>query len=124
MNQRSKTLGYIEQRGDIMNHRTILRGTQSAVVALMLTLAVPGAAMARNGAGAHGGGLGPGYSVHFGSRTGPFGGGFRGGFGYCRVGMGWPWIRPEAQFAALLPYGVSAWVARRTSASRSLRHAM
>src|SRR5580693_3229331 len=90
MNQRSKTLGYIEQRGDIMNHRTILRGTQSAVVALMLALAVPGAAMARNGAGAHGGGLG--HSAHFGGRTGLSGGGFRdgfrGGFGYFR-GRGW-----------------------------------
>jgi hypothetical protein len=73
-----------------MSDRTILRGIQSSVVALMLTLAAPGAAIAGNGAGAHAGGRG--YSAHFGGRTGTYGGGFRGGlrggFGYYR---GWGW---------------------------------
>jgi hypothetical protein len=79
------------QRGEIMNNRPIIRDIQSGVIALMLILAVPGAAIAGNGAGAHGGG-GRGYSAHFGGRTGPYGGGFRGGlrggFGYYR---GWGW---------------------------------
>jgi hypothetical protein len=78
------------QQGDIMNDRTILRGMQCGVVALMLTLAVGGAATAGNGAGAHGSGA-RGYSAHSGGR-GPYGGGFRGGFhgnfGHYR---GWGW---------------------------------
>src|SRR5580704_8107888 len=93
-----------------MNHRTILRGTQSAVVALMLALAVPGAAMARNGAGAHGGGLG--HSAHFGGRTGLSGGGFRdgfrGGFGYFR-GRGWGGLGYGLFFDSLPLYYSTLW---------------
>jgi len=73
-----------------MSNRTFFPGLQSVAVALLLTLAVPGAAMAGNGAGAHGSG-GRGYSAHIGGR-GSYGGGIRGGFrgsfGYYR---GWGW---------------------------------
>jgi hypothetical protein len=93
-----------------MNHRAILCGMQSGVIALMLTLAVPGAAMAGKGGGVHGGG--GGYSGHFSGRTGPYGGGFRdgfrGGFGHYR-GWGWDGLGYGLFFDSLPLYYSTLW---------------
>src|ERR1700686_3107668 len=64
-----------------MNSRTILSGTPSILIALMMTLAAPRAFLAAHGGCAHGG-SGGAFSGPFGSRIGGYGGGYRGRGGY------------------------------------------
>jgi len=67
-----------------MNNRSILCGMRCVAIALMRTLAAPGAALAAQGGGAHGG-RGWAYSGHFDSRVGAYGAGYHGwrsGYGY------------------------------------------
>ena len=102
-----------------MNSRTILSGTPSIVIALMMTLAAPRAVLAAHGGGAHGG-SGGAYSGHFGSRIGGYGGGYRGrggysgdyrwrgGYGYYG-GWGWDGLGYDLSLGALPLYYSTLW---------------
>jgi hypothetical protein len=98
-----------------MNNRTILRGLQSIAIALLVTLAAPGIALAAPSGGGHGGGGhgggGRAFSGHFGGRTGAYGGGYRGwrgGYGYYG-GWGWGGLGYGLFFAALPLYYSTLW---------------
>jgi len=121
-----------------MNNQSIRCGLRSIVIALVLTAALQGAALARPPGGGHGGGGGGGhgggghagggygggghagggygggtrgYSGHYGGRTGAYGGrygGLRGGYGYYGGG-GWGLLGYGLFFSALPLYYSTLW---------------